>query len=208
MTISDFLSRHPGKDLASPNEIIPISFQSKELLNDTDICCAVKKPSTPVKRVTRRIAQPGEVAPIWPLTGNTRRPEHVPQQQQHQQPTQRQIQPHKLVVQAEVHAPMELPEPEVPIDGQKTDEPLDQVKLPPTPEDPVKQETEVPEPLQVPTAAPQPKPMVPEQSLSQVLSMPRPMPLPDAIPKVPNQPIPFQGLINPRPLDIRLLGIN
>ena len=32
------------------------------------------------------------------------------------------------------------------------------------------------------------------------------MPLPDAIPKVPNQPIPFQGLINPRPLDIRLLG--
>ena len=36
--------------------------------------------------------------------------------------------------------------------------------------------------------------------------MPRPMPLPDAIPKVPDQPIPFQGLINPRPLDIRLLG--
>ena len=32
------------------------------------------------------------------------------------------------------------------------------------------------------------------------------MPLPDAIPKVPDQPIPFQGLINPRPLDIRLLG--
>ena len=36
--------------------------------------------------------------------------------------------------------------------------------------------------------------------------MPKPMPLPDAIPKVPDQPIPFQGLINPRPLDIRLLG--
>ena len=48
--------------------------------------------------------------------------------------------------------------------------------------------------------------MVPEQPLPQVLPMPRPMPLPDAIPKVPDQPIPFQGLINPRPLDIRLLG--
>ena len=32
------------------------------------------------------------------------------------------------------------------------------------------------------------------------------MPLPDAIPKVPDQLIPYQGLINPRPLDIRLLG--
>ena len=31
MTISDFLSRHPGQDSASPNEIIPISFQSREL---------------------------------------------------------------------------------------------------------------------------------------------------------------------------------
>ena len=32
------------------------------------------------------------------------------------------------------------------------------------------------------------------------------MPLPDAIHKVLDQPIPYQGLINPRPLDIRLLG--
>ena len=84
-TISDFLSRHLGQDLASPHETIPISFQSKELLNNTDICCPVKKPPTPVKRVTSRTAQPGEVAPIWPLTGKTRRPEYVPQQQ-HQQP--------------------------------------------------------------------------------------------------------------------------
>ena len=30
--------------------------------------------------------------------------------------------------------------------------------------------------------------------------MPRPMALPDAIHKVSDQPIPFQGLINPRPL--------
>ena len=119
--------------MASPNEIIPISFQSNELLNDTDICCPVKKPPTPVKRVTRRTAQPGEVALKWPLTGETRRPEHVPQHQ-HQQP-----QPHKLVVQAEIHAAMEPPEPEVPNDAQKTDEPLDQVKHPPTPEDPVEQ---------------------------------------------------------------------
>ena len=200
MTISDFLSRHPGQDLASPNEIIPISFQSKELLNDTDICCPAKKPSTPVKRVTRRTAQPGEVAPISPLTGDTRKPELVPQQQ-----TQRQIQPHKIVVQAEVHCPMEPLEAEVPTDPQKTDEPLDQGNTP-TPEESVEQKTEVPEePLQVPIITQQPKPVVGEQPLLQVLPMPKPMPLPDAIPKVPDQPILFQGLINPRPLDIRLL---
>ena len=86
VTVSDFLSRHPGQDLASPNEIIPISFQSKELLNNTDIFCPAKKPPTPVKRVTRRTAQPGEMAPIWPLTSETRKPEHVA----HQQPIQRQ----------------------------------------------------------------------------------------------------------------------
>ena len=54
MTMSAFLSRHPGQDLASPNEIIPISFQSQEVMNDTDICCPTKKPTTPVKRVTRK----------------------------------------------------------------------------------------------------------------------------------------------------------
>ena len=48
--------------------------------------------------------------------------------------------------------------------------------------------------------------MVPEQPSPQVLPMSRPMPLPDAIPKVPDQPISYQGLINTRPLDIRLLG--
>ena len=37
----------------------------------------------------------------------------------------------------EVHAPMEPSEPKVPIDAQKIDEPMDQVKHPPTPEDPV-----------------------------------------------------------------------
>ena len=79
MTSSDFLSRHPGQDLASPNEIILISFQIQELLNDTDICCPVKKPPTPVKRVTRRTAQLREDVPVWPLTGETRRPEDVPQ---------------------------------------------------------------------------------------------------------------------------------
>ena len=61
------------------------------------------------------------------LTGDTRKPEHVPQQ-----PTQRQVQPHKIVVQAEVHAPMEPLEPEVPIDPHKIDEPLDQGNPPPT----------------------------------------------------------------------------
>ena len=48
--------------------------------------------------------------------------------------------------------------------------------------------------------------MVLEQTLPQVLPMSRPMPLPDTLPKVPDQPVPFAGLTNPRPLDIRLLG--
>ena len=43
--------------------------------------------------------------------------------------------------------------------------------------------------------------MVLEKSLPQVLPMPRPMPLP----KVPDKPVPFQGIVNPRPLDLRLL---
>ena len=36
MAISDFLSKHPGHDLTSPYEIIPISFQIRELLNTAD----------------------------------------------------------------------------------------------------------------------------------------------------------------------------
>ena len=54
MKVSDFLSRHPGQDLPSPNEIIPISFQSRELLNHADILCPAKKTPTLIKRVTRR----------------------------------------------------------------------------------------------------------------------------------------------------------
>ena len=49
--------------------------------------------------------------------------------------------------------------------------------------------------------------MVLEQPLSQVLPLPRPMPLSATFCKVPDQPVSFQGLVNPRPLDIRLIGI-
>ena len=47
-----------------------------------------------------------------------------------------------MVVQAEVHAPMEPLEPEVPVDPQKIHEPLDQDQgnPPPTPEESVEQE--------------------------------------------------------------------
>ena len=84
MTISDFLSRHPGNDVASPNEIIPIAFQMRYLFNNADkldsiieasndldslntivdILSPSKKAPFPVKRVTRRTSHPGEVAPI------------------------------------------------------------------------------------------------------------------------------------------------
>ena len=142
------------------------------------------------------------MAPIWPLTGETRRPEYVPQLQ----PIQRQRQPQKLVVHAEVHAAIEPPEPEVPIEAQIPDEALDQVRHHPTPKVSVEQETEAPEPLQLPIVHLLPKPMVLEQPLPQIIPMSIPMPLPDMLHKVPDQPVPYYGLINPRPLDIRLLG--
>ena len=45
---------------------------------------------------------------------------------------------------AEVHAAMEPPEPEIPIEAQVPDKALDQVGHPLTPKDPAEQETEVP----------------------------------------------------------------
>ena len=36
--------------------------------------------------------------------------------------------------------------------------------------------------------------------------MPSPMPLPDPLPRLPDQPVSVQGLVNSRPLDISLLG--
>ena len=223
ITISDFLSKHPGQDLASPIEIIPISFQNRELLNSADkldnmtedlkdldrlntiadILCPAKKVPSPVKRITRRTAKPREVAPIWPLTGAARKPEHVSQPQ----PIQKQVQPQKHVVDvAEVHAIMEPPEPEVLIESQIPDEVLDQVWHHPTPKDPIHEDTGVLELQQLTIVSPQPKLMILQQPLPQVLPMPRIMPLPDTLPKVPDQPVHFQGLVNSRPLDIKLLG--
>ena len=89
------------------------------------------------------------------------------------------------MVQADIHAPMEPLEPEVSIEPQMPDKALDQVGQPPTPEDPVEQKTEVPEPLKVPIVTPQSHPMVPEQPLPQVVPMLRLMPLPNTLSKVP-----------------------
>ena len=36
MKISDFLCRHSDHELASPNKILPISFQSRNLLNNAN----------------------------------------------------------------------------------------------------------------------------------------------------------------------------
>ena len=77
MSISHFLSRHPNYDVASPNEIIVISFQIRLLNNSdkldntiedlkdlgklntiVDIIWPAKKAPSPVKRVTRRSTQP------------------------------------------------------------------------------------------------------------------------------------------------------
>ena len=116
-------------------------------------------------------------------------------------------QPQKFVVQADVHAPMEPSEQEVPFEGQKPDKALDQVRHPPTPGDLVEPETDILEPLLVSIVAPQLRQMVPEQPLLQVLPMLILMPLPDTLPNVPDQPISYQGLIIPRPLNIRLLSI-
>ena len=67
------------------------------------------------------------------------------------------------MVQAEVYAPMEPPEPEFLAEAQKPDEALDQVGQSPTPDGTVDQEPEVPEPLQIPMVTPQPMLTVLEQ---------------------------------------------
>ena len=121
-----------------------------------DILCPARKAPSPVKRVIRRTVQPGEVAAVWPLTGETRKPEYLSQPQ----PVQKQKQSHKHVVQAEVHVLMEPPKPEVTIESQIPNEALDQVGHPPTPKDPIQGESEVPELQQLPTLLQQPKPMV------------------------------------------------
>ena len=48
--------------------------------------------------------------------------------------------------------------------------------------------------------------MVPVQQELPLLPLPRLMPMADSVPRVPNQPVPFQGLVNPGSLDIRLIG--
>ena len=109
------------------------------------------------------------------------------------------------MVHAKVHAPMEPPKPEDPIESQISDKALDQVGNPAA-KDLVQEEIEVPELLKLPIVPPQPKLVILEQPLPHILPMPRPMPLPDTLPKVPDQPFPFQGLNNPRPLGMRLFG--
>ena len=98
------------------------------------------------------------------------------------------------MVQVEIHAPMESPEQEVFIESQVPDDPLGQIGYPPTPKDPIQEESGVPEPFEqnsksvvcepqwLSIVPPQPKPIVSEQPLPQVLHMPRPMPLPDTVP--------------------------
>ena len=54
-----------------------------------DILYPAKKALSTVKTVTRRTAQPGDVAPIWQLRGETRRPERI------LQPVRREIKPQR-----------------------------------------------------------------------------------------------------------------
>ena len=76
---------------------------------------------------------------MWPLRGETRRPEHI------LLPLQRQIQPHKHVVQVEVHDAMLSPEPEIPFKQQILIIPIDQIGQPPAPRDKIQGESGVPE---------------------------------------------------------------
>ena len=123
---------------------------------------------------------------MWPITGDTRKPEHVPQQQ----PIQRQKQPQKHMVHVAVHASMKPPELEVPIEAQMPDKALDQVEHPSTPEDPVEQETEVSEPLPGTYSASTTKTNGSRTTITSNFTCANPMPLPDTLPKVPDQPIP------------------
>ena len=47
------------------------------------------------------------------------------------------MQPHRHMVKVEVHAPMEPPKPEAPIESQVSDEALDQIGHPAIPKNPI-----------------------------------------------------------------------
>ena len=116
------------------------------------------------------------------------------------------------MVQVEVHASMEPPEPEVLIKPQAPYEPLDQIGHPPTPKNPIPEESGIHENFEL-----NGKPVAPKlQQLPSTtktssfrtittsgLPLPRPMPLPDPVSRVPDKPVPFQRLVRPRPLGIR-----
>ena len=97
------------------------------------------------------------------------------------------------MVHAAIHAPLEQPVPVVPLESHIPDKTLDQVGHPPTPKYPVQEESIQFKRKQLSTGPLQPKPLVLEQPLPQALPMPRPMILPDTLPKIPDQPVPFQG---------------
>ena len=120
MHVSDFLSRHPDADNSPANEIIPISFQMKEILTNTkrlsmiqhmlgfpDVLnvfldlvypekCPLRRQSpTPEEscyRMTEEVPQDSlhvttraqaakaatPVKPIWPMTGETKKPGQSP----------------------------------------------------------------------------------------------------------------------------------
>ena len=97
---------------------------------------------------------------MWPLTGETIKPENAPQPHINQ----KQIQPQKTFVACRSTCSYGTTTTRYPIESQIPDEALDQVRHSPTPKDPVQEETEVSEPQWLPIAPPQPKPMVLERT--------------------------------------------
>jgi len=83
MHVSDFLSRHPGKDTSSPNEIIPIAFLLNKCMSDksianTALTNAWQTEDLCLVTTRQQTQQNGEQPPrIWPLRGEHKKPENM-----------------------------------------------------------------------------------------------------------------------------------
>ncbi len=114
MHVSDFLSRHPGEGNTPQNEIIPISFDVMDIAKNQSKLHAIHQVLTDEKllmivndTVNVMTRRHGKVPSIYPLRGEHRLPEHVPE-------THEEKEIEKLDIEKEVFEPIEVVEEEEP----------------------------------------------------------------------------------------------
>ena len=122
MHVSDFLSRHPGKDTSSPNEIIPIAFllnnQSDEAIPETLLTATRQTKDQCMVTTRHQSKKKGDQLPtIWPLKGEHKKPEHMPKPEPFvpdhvkERDTTTTVHPQKMEPAKTLPTPQELPRP-------------------------------------------------------------------------------------------------